>query len=126
MLKVALTSLIVMFAFFGKTETFTRVYSHWSCMDYEDNILQDWLVAKTIFVFNANNSNDIIWYYPSGDSDVFTGFGNVQTGETESGYSWQMIKALTGDGVEISFQLFDTLEVLRIFFPTYYFEFAVL
>jgi hypothetical protein len=76
-----------------------------------DSEWSDWVEANNTFVINANDNNDIIHYRGDGEVVVYRNLGGLETLYTKTGERYQIVCVLDEDGNQMSFQMFDDLEI---------------
>jgi hypothetical protein len=99
---------------FSQADQFKRVYTKYLITQNSES--GETKNAVNTFVFNANNSTDIIWYKPNGSKETYTVIGNKITGTTEDGSDYQVFNMLNAKGDEIIFQYFSADNGLRILY----------
>jgi len=108
---------------FSQTETFVRKYT--SYISESAGVMQPWVHSGVTVVFNANNTNDIVFYYPNDTKRTLHQVGNVREDKTKGGETYQIIRVIDAeDGTEMALQLFDDNTAMRILISDgYYIEF---
>lgn len=112
MKKLLLGALLLLSISTFAQETFVKKYT--SFVSKENDVLQPWVTSATTVVFNANNENDVIFYYANGNTRKFYQIGNVQTGATIDSNKYQLIECIDQDGSKVTLQLFDDDTCLRV------------
>ena len=92
--------------------TFINKYTWYSTK--EDGVIQPDKELFVTVVFNEKNSTDIVLHYENGNQIRYVVYGDIEKGETKSGFKFQLIKALDEEGKEVLIQLFDNTSTLRI------------
>jgi hypothetical protein len=108
---------------FSQTETFVRKYTPY--VSESKGVMQPWVHTGVTVVFNANNTTDIVFYYPNDTKRTVHQVGNVREDKTKAGEPYQIIRVIDDeDGTEMALQLFDDGTTLRILIAEgYYVEF---
>jgi hypothetical protein len=103
-------------------DTFVKKYT--SYISESKGVLQPWVNLEVTVVFNANNTNDVVFYYPSGKKRTLHQISDITEGKTENNTGYQAINCIDEDGIEVMLQLFDGSKCLRILISKgYYIEF---
>ena len=124
MKKLLLGALLLLStSIFSQTETFVRKYT--SYISESKGVMQPWVHTGVTVVFNANNTTDIVFYYPNDTKRTVHQVGNVREDKTKAGEPYQIIRVIDDeDGTEMALQLFDDGTTLRILIAEgYYVEF---
>jgi hypothetical protein len=123
MKKLLLGALLLLsMSMFSQTETFVKKYT--SYISESNGVMQPWVQSGVTVVFNANNTNDIVFYYPNDTKRTVHQVGNVKEDKTKGGDKYQIITCIDDEGAELAIQLFDSGEALRILIADgYYVEF---
>jgi len=121
-MKKLLLALLFSASMFSQTETFVRKYT--SYVSESKGVIQPWVNSGVTVVFNANNTSDIVFYYPNDTKRIVHQVGNVREDKTKGGDKYQIITCVDDEGSEMAIQLFDSDNVLRILIADgYYVEF---
>lgn len=123
MKKLLLGALLLLsMSMFSQTETFVKKYT--SYISESNGVMQPWVQSGVTVVFNANNTNDIVFYYPNDTKRTMHQVGNVREDKTKAGDKYQIITCVDDEGTELAVQLFDDGTALRILITEgYYIEF---
>jgi len=122
-MKKLLLALLFSASMFSQTETFVRKYT--SYISESAGVMQPWVHSGVTVVFNANNTTDIVFYYPNDTKRTLHQVGNVREDKTKGGETYQIIRVIDAeDGTEMALQLFDDNTAMRILISDgYYIEF---
>jgi hypothetical protein len=118
-MKKLLLALLFSASMFSQTETFVKKYT--SYVSESKGVMQPWVNSGVTVVFNANNTNDIVFYYPNDTKRTVHQVGNVKEEVTTGGQKYQIIECVDEDGTELAIQLFDSGTALRILIAKGYF-----
>ena len=121
MKKLLLGALLLLStSMFSQTETFVRKYT--SYVSESKGVMQPWVHTGVTVVFNANNTTDVVFYYPNDTKRTVHQVGNVREDKTKGGDKYQIITVIDAeDGTEMALQLFDDGTTLRILIAEGYF-----
>ncbi len=85
----------------------------------------DWESGFNTFVININDNGDIAHFKANGDRVIYRNLSDVEEGETDEGFHYQIIKALDDDGDVFYFQIFDDPKIgLKIIYDNFMIQFA--
>lgn len=105
---------------FSQAETFVKKYT--SYVTKSAGVMQPWVYSNVTVVFNANNTTDVVFYYPNGAKRTMHQVDNVREDKTKNGEKYQIITCVDDeDGKELAIQLFDDGTALRILIAEGYF-----
>jgi len=111
-MKKLLLALLLSTSMFSQTKTFVKKYT--SYISESKGVMQPWVNSGVTVVFNANNTNDIVFYYPNNTKRIVHQVGDVEEGKTTGGDKYQIITCVDEDGTELALQLFDNNTTMRI------------
>jgi len=122
MKKLLLGALLLLSASMFSQKTFVKKYT--SYISESNGVMQPWVYSGVTVVFNANNTNDVVFYYPNNTKRTLHQVGDVEEDKTTGGQKYQIITCVDEDGTELALQLFDNNTTMRILIAKgYYIEF---
>lgn len=120
-MKKLLLALLFSASMFSQ-KTFVKKYT--SYISESNGVMQPWVYSGVTVVFNANNTNDVVFYYPNNTKRTLHQVGDVEEDKTTGGQKYQIITCVDEDGTELALQLFDNNTTMRILIAKgYYIEF---
>jgi len=112
MKKLLLGALLLLSVTVFSQEAFVKKYT--SMVSKKEDVLQPWERIDVTVVFNSKGSNDIVFYYATGNTRKFHQITDVTEGKTEDGQGYQFVNCVDQDGNKVGIQLFNDDTCLRI------------
>lgn len=113
--------LLLAMLFFGTItfaqETFVRNYTYLILTN--NDVSEEKKPAQLTVVFNPNNKKEVKFIYASGKVVEFYQTSSMKEGTTTGGYKYQLIDIVNKtNGVQITLQLFDDDDTMRLVFSS--------
>lgn len=98
-------------------ETFVRNYTYLILTN--NDVSEEKKPAQLTVVFNPNNKKEVKFIYASGKVVEFYQTSSMKEGTTTGGYKYQLIDIVNKtNGVQITLQLFDDDDTMRLVFSS--------
>ena len=120
-MKKTLIILFLLFTMFTYAQdTFVNKYT--SFVVFSNNKYEEEKTCSVTFVFNEQDTNNIVCYFSDGTKKTFIRIGGIEKGKTNNGTPYQSVTCVDdSNGKKVDIQVFD--DNLRIHYSDGFIEF---